>query len=60
MVDSICEGIYIPEGIYLGYHYNDGTGTSGSVGTSQRTELVIMIHVCTLSCVLTGTGTGSL
>ena len=58
MVANICEGIYLPDGIYLGYHYNDGT--SGSVGTSRRTELVIMIHVCTLSCVLTGTGTGSL
>ena len=53
-------GIYLPDGIYLGWHYNDDTGTSGSVGTSQGAELVIMIHVCTLSCVLTGTGTGSL
>ena len=53
-------GIYLPDGIYLGWHYNDDSGTSGSVGTSQGAELVIMIHVCNLYCVLTGTGTGSL
>ena len=60
MAANICERNLSTGWNIFGLTYNDDTGTSGSVGTSQGAELVIMIHVCTLSCVLTGTGTGSL